>query len=152
VGQARTIFWSFCAVWGLSLATIFFVYSNASIARAFFISAADFAAMSLYGYTTRRNLTSMGAFMMMGVFGLMIAFVVNFFLASPMLYWIISVVGVVAFTGLTAFDAQYIKQIYADGLGADTNDKMAISGALRLYMDFLNLFMFFLRLTGSGRD
>ncbi len=152
IGQMQALFWGFCGVMGLSLATIFLAYSNASIARAFFITAGTFAAMSLYGYTTRRDLTAMGAFMMMGILGLIIAGLVNLFLMSSMLQWITSVIGVFIFTGLTAFDVQRIKQTYADGWGVEANDKLAIAGALSLYLDFINLFMSILRLTGNSRD
>jgi FtsH-binding integral membrane protein len=152
LGQTKALFWGFCGVMGLSLATIFLVYSQASIARAFFITGADFAAMSLYGYTTRRDLTGMGAFMMMGIFGLIIASVVNLFLVSSALQWAVSVVGVIIFTGLTAYDVQKIKQTYSDSWGTDANDKLAISGALSLYLDFINLFMSILRFTGNSRN
>jgi FtsH-binding integral membrane protein len=152
LGQVKAIFWGFCATMGLSLATVFLVYSQASIARAFFITGADFAAMSLYGYTTKRDLTAMGAFMMMGLLGLIIASVVNIFLHSTPLQWVVSVVSVIIFTGLTAFDVQRIKQSYAEGWGTEANDKLAISGALSLYLDFINLFMSILRLTGSSRN
>jgi uncharacterized protein len=152
VGQCQALFWSFCTVMGLSLSTIFFVYSDASIARAFFITGADFAAMSLYGYTTKSDLTRMGAFMMMGLIGLIIASVVNIFFMSSALQWVVSVVGVIVFTGLTAYDVQRIKQTYAESWGGDTNNKLAISGALSLYLDFINLFMSILRLTGNSRN
>jgi len=152
LGQTKALFWGFCAVMGLSLSTVFLVYSQASIARAFFITSADFAAMSLYGYTTKRDLTAMGAFMMMGIFGLIIASVVNLFLMSSALQWVVSVVGVLVFTGLTAYDVQRIKQTYAESWGTEANDKLAISGALSLYLDFINLFMSMLRLTGNSRN
>ena len=152
LGQVKAIFWGFCATMGLSLATVFLVYSQASIARAFFVTATDFAAMSLYGYTTKRDLTAMGAFMMMGLLGLIIASVINIFLMSSPLQWVVSVVGVIIFTGITAFDVQRIKQSYSEGWGAEANDKLAISGALSLYLDFINLFMSILRLTGSSRN
>jgi FtsH-binding integral membrane protein len=152
LGQVRALFWGFCATMGLSLASVFLVYSQASIARAFFITGADFAAMSLYGYTTKKDLTSMGAFMMMGLLGLIIASVVNLFLMSSQLQWVVSVVSVVIFTGLTAYDVQRIKQSYAEGWGTEANDKLAISGALSLYLDFINLFMSILRLTGNSRN
>src|ERR1700733_15126579 len=140
MGQCQALFWSFCSVMGLSLATIFFVYTQADIARAFFITGADFAAMSLYGYTTKKNLTSMGAFMLMGLLGLIIASVVNMFLMSSALQWVVSVASVAVFTGLTAYDVQRIKQTYSESWGRDANDKLAISGALSLYLDFINLF------------
>lgn len=150
--QCQLLFWSFCSVMGLSLASIFLVYSQADIARAFFITAADFGAMSLYGYTTRSNLTSMGAFMLMGLLGLIIASVVNLFLNSAPLLWVVSIVSVIVFTGLTAYDVQRLKQMYSQGWGDDANNKLAISGALSLYLDFINLFVSILRLTGNGRN
>ena len=152
IGQCQALFWSFCSVMGLSLATIFFVYTQADIARAFFITAADFAAMSLYGYTTRSNLTGMGSFMLMGLLGMIIASVVNLFLMSSALQWVVSVAGVLIFTGLTAWDVQRIKQTYDQGWGSEANSKLAISGALSLYLDFINLFMSILRLTGNNRN
>jgi FtsH-binding integral membrane protein len=157
LGQTKALFWGFCTVMGLSLSTVFLVYSQASIARAFFVTSADFAAMSLYGYTTKRDLTAMGAFMLMGLLGIIIAMVVNVILMwmgipSPALVWAISVISVIIFTGLTAYDVQRIKQTYAEGWGRDANDKLAISGALSLYLDFINLFMSVLRLTGNSRN
>ena len=152
MGQCQALFWSFCAMMGLSFSTIFFAYSQADIARAFFITAADFGAMSLYGYTTKRDLTSMAGFMLMGLLGLIIASVVNLFLMSSALQWVVSVVSVVVFTGLTAYDVQRIKQSYDAGWGSDANGRLAISGALSLYLDFINLFMSILRLTGNGRN
>ncbi len=151
VGKARALFWAFCATMGLSMGVIFLVFTQASIARAFFITAATFASMSLYGYTTKRDLTSMGAFLMMGMFGLFIAFVVNLFFASSMLHWIVSVLGVAIFTGLTAYDVQLIKQNYSDAWGTDTNDKLAVFGALALYLNFINAFRFLLNLMGNSR-
>jgi len=148
----KALFWSFCGVMGLSMATIFLAYSEASVARAFFIAAADFGAISLYGYTTKKDLTNMGAFMMMGLMGLIIASVVNLFLASSGLQWVVSIVSVVVFTGLTAFNVQRIKQTYDQGWGSEANNKLAVSGALSLYLDFINLFMSILRLTGSSRN
>ena len=152
VGKTQGLFWAFCGIMGLSMATIFLVYSQESIARAFFITAADFAAMSLYGYTTKRDLTGMGSFMMMGVFGLIIASLVNIFLMSSGLQWVISIVGVIAFTGLTAFDVQRIKQNYDQGWGTETNEKLAINGAFSLYLDFINLFTYLLRIMGNSRN
>lgn len=151
VSKLRLVFWLFCGTMGLSLGAIFLVYSQASIARAFFITGATFGAMSLYGYTTKRDLAGMGSFMVMGLLGLMIASVVNIFMLSSMLQWVISVAGVVIFTGLTAWDVQRIKQTYASGWGSEANDKLAIFGALSLYMSFINLFQFILSLTGDRR-
>jgi FtsH-binding integral membrane protein len=149
--RAQTMFWLFCGAMGLSMAAIFLVFTGASVARAFFITAATFGAMSLYGYTTRRDLTSMGAFLMMGVFGLMIAMIVNIFMHSMQMQWIVSVLGVVIFTGLTAFNVQQIKQTYASGWGSETNDKLAVFGALQLYLNFINAFQFLLTLSGNRR-
>lgn len=150
--QLRVMFWSFCATMGLSMGAIFLAYSQASIARAFFISGATFGAVSLWGYTTKANLTGMGAFMRMGLMGLLIALVVNLFFMSPMLQWVSSIIGVLIFTGLTAWDVQNIKQTYASSWGAEANDKLAVFGALRLYLNFINLFQFILSLTGGNRN
>ncbi len=152
LGASQAIFWGFSALMGLSLGTIFIVYSEASIARAFFATAATFLAMSLYGYVTKRNLTSMGAFMFMGLIGIFIASLVNIFLMSSALQWVVSVVGVLVFTGLTAFHVQAIKESYSDAWGREANDKLAISGALTLYLDFINLFLSILRLMGNQRS
>ena len=152
VGTLRTLFWSFCASMGLSMGAIFLVFTNESIARAFFITAATFGTMSLWGYTTKRDLTGFGSFLMMGVMGLMIASIVNLFLNSNMMHWISSVIGVCIFTGLTAFDTQRIKETYSASYGREANDKLAVFGALSLYMDFINAFQFLLQLTGSRRD
>jgi FtsH-binding integral membrane protein len=147
----KTLFWCFCTAMGLSMGGLFLVFTGASIARAFFITAASFGAMSLWGYTTKRDLTSMGAFLLMGVIGLLIAIVVNLFMMSSMLQWIVSVLGVAIFTGLTAYDTQRIKQTYAESWGAETNDKLAVFGALSLYLNFINAFQFILELTGTMR-
>ncbi len=152
VGTLRTLFWAFCATMGLSMGAIFLVFTNASIARAFFITAATFGTMSLWGYTTKRDLTGFGSFLMMGVIGLMIAGLVNIFLASSMLHWVSSIIGVFIFTGLTAYDTQRIKQTFNDSWGRESNDKLAVFGALSLYMDFINAFQFLLQLTGQRRD
>lgn len=151
LNRLRTMFWLFCGTMGLSMGAIFLVFTNASIARAFFITAATFGAMSLWGYTTKRDLSGVGAFMLMGLFGLLIASVVNMFLMSSMLQWMVSVAGVVIFTGLTAWDVQRIKQTYAEGWGTEANDKLAVFGALSLYLSFINLFQFILSLTGGRR-
>jgi FtsH-binding integral membrane protein len=134
---------------GLSLSSIFLVYTGASIAKVFFITAATFGAMSLYGYTTKRDLTGMGNFLMMGLIGIIIASIVNIFMASSMLDFAISVIGVLIFTGLTAYDTQKIKESYSEHYGADVMAKNAIMGALSLYLDFINLFMMLLRLFGN---
>ena len=149
---AQGLFWFYSALMGLSMSTIFLVYTYSSIARVFFITAAMFAAMSLYGYTTRRDLSAIGSFLFMGLIGIIIAMLVNIFLQSPAIYWAISVIGVLVFTGLTAYDTQTIKEMYYEGDGYEIAGKKAIMGALRLYLDFVNLFMMMLRLMGSARD
>ena len=152
MGAAQLTFWLFCGVMGLSMGAIFLVYTEASIARVFFITAANFGVMALWGYTTRSSLAGMGAFLMMGLFGLLIASLVNLFMASPMLHWITSIIGVVIFTGLTAWNVQTIKQSYNEGWGAEANGKLAVMGALQLYMNFINAFMYLLRLMGNSRN
>lgn len=149
--QAKTRFWIFCGLMGLSMAALFLIFTGASVARAFFITGATFGAMSLWGYTTKRDLAGMGAFMMMGMFGIMIASLVNIFLASSMLHWVVSVGGVVIFTGLTAYQVQNIKETYAESSGVEANDKLAVWSALSLYLSFINLFQFILELTGTMR-
>ena len=145
------LFWAFAAVMGLSLASIFIIYTGASISRVFFITAGTFAGMSIYGYTTKRDLTAMGSFLIMGLIGIIIASVVNIFMQSSMLYWIISVAGVGIFVGLTAYDTQKIKLMYVEGEATGTATKKAIMGALTLYLDFINLFIMLLRLFGERR-
>ena len=149
VGAAQATFWAFAAVMGLSLSSIFMVYTDASIAKVFFITAATFGAMSLYGYTTKRDLTGIGNFLIMGLIGLIIASIVNIFLASGPLDFAISVIGVLIFVGLTAYDTQKIKESYHESFGADVLAKGAIMGALSLYLDFIKLFMMLLRLIGN---
>jgi FtsH-binding integral membrane protein len=136
---------------GLSLASIFVVYTGTSIARVFFIAGATFAAMSLYGYTTKRDLSQFGSFLFMGLIGIVIASVVNIFLASSALQFVISVIGVLVFVGLTAYDTQSIRDIYNELDSSEIHGKKAIMGALRLYMDFLNLFIMLLNLFGERR-
>ncbi|MCS6758593.1 MAG: Bax inhibitor-1/YccA family protein [Candidatus Devosia euplotis] len=149
VPAAQGTFWGFAAIMGLSLSSIFLVYTDASIAKVFFITAATFGTMSLYGYTTKRDLTAMGGFMMMGLIGLIIASVVNIFMQSSMMEFIISVVGVLIFVGLTAYDTQNIKEEYYESYSIEMLAKGAIMGALRLYLDFINLFLMMLRLFGN---
>lgn len=149
VSAAQAIFWGFSALMGLSLSSIFLVYTDASIAKVFFITAATFGTMSLYGYTTKRDLTSIGNFLIMGLIGLIIASLVNIFLQSSMLEFAISAVGVLVFVGLTAYDTQKIKESYSESFGQDVLAKGAIMGALNLYLDFINLFMMLLRLFGN---
>lgn len=145
----RTAFGLFCISMGVSMASIFAVYTGESIARVFFITAATFGASALWGYTTRSDLTGMGSALRMAVFGLIIAGLVNMFMMSPMVYWVSSVVSVLVFTGLTAYDAQKIKELYQEAWGSEANDKLAIAGALTLYMDFINMFISLLRLMGT---
>ncbi|MDE1904349.1 MAG: Bax inhibitor-1/YccA family protein [Alphaproteobacteria bacterium] len=152
LGAAQATFWGYAAVMGLSMSTIFLVYTYTSIAQMFFITAATFLGMSLWGYTTKRDLAGMGHFLFMGLIGIVIASVVNFFLRSPGLQFAVSVIGVLVFTGLTAWDTQRIKEMYWDGDSAVIAGKKAIMGALALYLDFVNLFMFLLQLFGQRRD
>lgn len=149
---AQTLFWVYAALMGASLASIFLVFTGASVARTFFITAAAFAGLSLYGYTTKRDLSAIGSFLVMGLIGLIIASIVNIFLASPMMQWVISAAGVLIFAGLTAYDTQRIKEMYWDMDDGDTATKKAVFGALSLYMDFINLFMFLLQFLGVRRD
>jgi FtsH-binding integral membrane protein len=130
---------------------LFLVYTQTSIVRTFFITAAAFGALSLYGYTTRRDLSAMGSFLFMGVIGIIIASLVNIFLASSALQFAISVIGVLVFAGLTAYDTQQIKEMYYDGDGEVVAGRKAIMGALRLYLDFINLFMFLMQFLGDRR-
>jgi FtsH-binding integral membrane protein len=148
---ARALFFVFAGVFGLSLATIFMVYTATSITRVFFISAASFGALSLYGYTTQRSLDAIGSFLVMGLFGIIIASLVNIFLASSALQWTISVIGVVVFAGLTAWDTQKIKEMYSQLDEETVAGRKAVMGALTLYLDFINLFMMLLRLMGNRR-
>ena len=148
--KLRSVFILFSAVMGLSMAMLFAIYTGASIARVFFITSAMFAATSLYGYTTKRDLTGMGSFMMMGLFGIIIAMVVNIFLGSAMVQFVISVLGVVIFTGLTAWETQRLRDIYSEG-ATEANAKMAVMGALGLYLNFINLFQFMLQFMGDRR-
>ncbi|HVJ52777.1 MAG TPA: Bax inhibitor-1/YccA family protein [Aliidongia sp.] len=151
-GAAQATFWAYSALMGLSLAGIFLVYTRTSIAETFFIAAATFLGMSLYGYTTKADLSRMGSFLVMGVWGLVIATLVNLFFHSPALQFAISAVGVLVFTGLTAWDTQRIKEQYYQGAYGDVIAKQALLGALMLYLDFINLFMFLLQFMGQRRD
>ncbi len=149
---AQLSFWGFAALMGLSLSSIFLTYTGVSIARVFFITATVFGAMSLYGYTTKRDLTGMGSFLMMGLFGVIIASVVNIWLQSSMMHFITSIIGVLVFVGLTAYDTQRIKNTYYAMQGnPDFMGKAAIMGALSLYLDFINLFIMLLSLAGDRR-
>ncbi len=149
VSSAQTMFWVFAALMGLSMSSIFLVYTSASIVQTFFITAASFGALSLFGYTTKRDLSGWGSFLIMGVFGLIIAMVVNIFLASPALQFAISAIGVLIFAGLTAYDTQKIKEMYFEGDEVLVAGRKAIMGALTLYLDFINLFSFLLSFLGN---
>lgn len=149
--RAQTMFWVFAFLMGLSLSTIFLQYTGASIARVFFITASTFGAMSIYGYTTKRDLTGMGSFLYMGLIGIIIASVVNIFMQSPAIYFAVSVLGVLIFVGLTAYDTQKIKNMYMAYDSGEVAAKKAIMGALTLYLDFINLFIMLLRLFGQRR-
>jgi FtsH-binding integral membrane protein len=150
---AQLLFWIFAALIGVSLGSIFMVYTHTSVVRVFFITAASFGALSLWGYTTKRDLTGMGSFLIMGLFGIVIAGLVNMFLASSAMQWIISVVGVFVFAGLTAWDTQRLKNEYIYGaMDGDTAERTAIMGALSLYLDVVNLFTLLLQLLGQRED
>ncbi|MCM2396367.1 Bax inhibitor-1/YccA family protein [Rhizobium sp. S95] len=149
VSAAQTTFWVYAALMGLSLSSIFLIYTGASIVQTFFVTAASFGALSLFGYTTKRDLSAMGSFLVMGLFGLIIASLVNIFLASSALDFAISAIGVLIFAGLTAYDTQNIKESYYEADGADVASRKAIMGALQLYLDFINLFLFLLRFMGN---
>jgi FtsH-binding integral membrane protein len=149
---AAALFFAYAIVNGLTLSVIFLVYTMSSISLCFFVTAGTFGAMSIYGYLTKRDLTSVGNFMMMGLFGLIIASVVNMIFRSPMIYWATTFFGVFIFVGLTAYDTQKIKQLNVIGnAGSDADHKEAIHGALVLYLDFVNLFLYLLRLLGRRR-
>ncbi|MEE8515493.1 MAG: Bax inhibitor-1/YccA family protein [Alphaproteobacteria bacterium] len=148
---AQIVFWVFAGIMGLSLAAIFVVYTGESVARVFFITAGMFGAMSLYGYTTKKDLSGWGSFLFMGLIGIIIASLVNLFLQSSAMQFAISVIGVLVFTGLTAYDTQKIKEIYYEGDSEEASGKKAIMGAVRLYLDFINLFIMLLHLLGNRR-
>jgi hypothetical protein len=152
VGAAQALFWTYAALVGLSLSVIFLVFTGQSITRVLFITAAAFGGLSLFGYTTKRDLSPMGTFLMMGLIGIIIAFLVNIWLESTMLQWIASVVGVIVFAGLTAYDTQQIKEMYYAGDDAAVAGRKSIMGALRLYLDFINLFMMLLQLFGNRQE
>ncbi|PZU64813.1 Bax inhibitor-1/YccA family protein [Sphingobium sp.] len=151
LGAAKGLYWAFAVLMGLSLSTIFLVYTGTSIAQTFFATAAAFAGLSLFGYTTKRNLSAIGTFLIMGVVGLLVAMVINLFLQSNALAFAISAIGVLLFAGLTAHDTQKIKSMYFTVQGSDLLGKSAVMGALTLYLDFINLFTFLLQLTGDRR-
>ena len=152
LSNAQFCFWTFSAIMGVSLASIFVIYTGTSIARVFFITAATFGSMSLYGYTTKKDLTGWGSFFMMGLIGLIIASLVNIFLQSPAISFVTSIIGVLVFVGLTAYDTQRIKEGYYQVAGhGEMVSKVAIYGALSLYMDFINLFLYLLRFFGERK-
>jgi len=148
---AQTTFWVFASLMGISLSSIFLTYTGASITRVFFITSITFGAMSLYGYTTKRDLTKLGSFLMMGLIGIIVASVVNMFLKSTMMDFVISILGVLIFVGLTAYDTQKIKNMYVASDTGELMGKKAVMGALTLYLDFINLFIMLLRLFGQRR-
>ena len=149
--KAQGTFWIFAALMGASLSSIFLIYTEASITRVFFITAGTFGAMSIYGYTTKRDLTKLGSFLMMGLIGIIIASIVNMFMKSAMMYYVISIIGVLVFVGLTAYDTQKIKNMYSASDTGEVMGKKAVMGALTLYLDFINLFLMLLRLFGQRR-
>ncbi|WP_343313282.1 Bax inhibitor-1/YccA family protein [Brucella sp. BE17] len=149
VATANMVFWAYAGLVGLSLSSVFLIYTSSSIVQTFFVTAASFGALSLYGYTTKRDLSGMGSFLMMGLFGLIIASVVNIFLASSALQFAVSAIGVLIFAGLTAYDTQSIKEMYYEGDSSDAYGRKVVMGALRLYLDFINMFMFLLQFLGN---
>ncbi len=149
--KAQGTFWIFAALMGASLSSIFLIYTGASITRVFFITSGTFGAMSIYGYTTKKDLTKLGSFLMMGLFGIIIASIVNIFMKSTMMYYVISILGVLIFVGLTAYDTQKIKNMYLSSDSGEVMGKKAVMGALTLYLDFINLFIMLLRLFGQRR-
>jgi FtsH-binding integral membrane protein len=148
-GTLQTLFWSFAVAMGLSMSSIFLVYTGVSIAQTFFAVTAGFLALSLYGYTTKKDLSGFGTFLIMGVVGLLIAMLINLFLQSPAMHMAISAIGVLLFAALTAYDTQKIKSMYAHVAGTDMMGKVVIMGALNLYLDFINMFTFLLSFMGN---
>ena len=152
VTGVQAVYWSVTALMGVSLSLLLFRYTGASVARTFFVTAASFGALSLYGYATKRDLTAMGKFLFMGLIGLVLASLVNMFFPSGTMSFIISAAGVLIFSGLIAYDTQKIKEQYAEAWGRDVAEKVAIFGALSLYLDFVNLFQFLMSFMGQSRD
>jgi len=148
---AQAAFWAYAAINGIGLTTILLQFTGVSIARVFFITAATFGAMSLYGYTTKKDLTGWGTFLFAGLIGILLASLVNIFLASPALHFAISVIGVLVFVGLTAYDTQRIKEIYFEGDGEEVAAKKSIMGVLTLYLDFINIFIMLMQLFGDRK-
>ncbi len=151
VAGAQIAFWIFAGLMGLSLSSVFLVYTGSSITQTFFVTSIAFGSLSLYGYTTKRDLSAFGSFLFMGLIGIIVASLVNLFLQSSALQFAVSVIGVLLFAGLTAFDTQRIKSMYFEGDGAAVAGKKAIMGALALYLDFINMFMFLLQFMGDRR-
>ena len=151
VSAAQTTFWVYAALVGLSLSSLFLIYTGQSVVQTFFVTAAAFGSLSLYGYTTKRDLSAFGSFLIMGLFGLIIASLVNIFLQSSAMQFAISAIGVLVFAGLTAYDTQRIKEMYYEGDDVAVSGRKAIMGALTLYLDFINLFMFLLQFMGNRR-
>jgi hypothetical protein len=152
VQTSQMCFYSYALLSGISLAPVFLIYTGESIATTFFVTSATFLSMVIYGYTTDKDLTSMGSFLMMGLFGLIIASLVNIFLKSSALLFATSIIGIVIFTGLTAWDTQIIKSLYFEGESQEASEKKSIMGALRLYLDFINMFLYLLRFFGNRRN
>jgi uncharacterized protein len=152
VAGIQAVYWAVTALMGVSLSLLLFRYTGASVARTFFVTAASFGALSLYGYTTKRDLTAMGKFLFMGLIGIVLASLVNMFFPSGTMSFVISVAGVLIFSGLIAYDTQKIKEQYSEALGRDMAEKAAIFGALSLYLDFVNLFQFLMSFMGQSRD
>ncbi len=151
-GALQMLYWAFCGVMGLSMASIFMVFTGVSVARVFFITAAMFAGTSLYGYTTKADLSKMGSFLMMGLIGIVIAGLVNILIGSSMVQFVVSVVGVIVFSGLTAYDTQRIKEEFSELHAHEAATKLAVMGALSLYLNFINLFQMLLQLMGQRDD
>jgi len=145
----QACYWTFAALMGVSLSSILLMYTGESVAKVFFITAATFGSLSLYGYTTKKSLSGMGSFLFMGLVGIIIASIVNMFMQSSVMDFVISVIGVLVFAGLTAYDTQKIKQMYFEGHDTQAMSKLSIMGALKLYLDFINMFLFLLRLFGN---
>jgi len=152
VGAVQAVYWAVTALMGVSLSLLLFRYTGASVARTFFVTAAAFGALSLYGYTTKRDLSAFGKFLFMGLIGLILAGLVNMFWPSGTMSFIISVAGVLIFSGLIAYDTQRIKEQYAEAWGTEVAEKIAIFGALSLYLDFVNLFQFLMSFMGQDRE
>lgn len=152
VQTAQTLFWVYAALTGISLSSLGFIYTGASIAKTFFLTASLFGAMSIYGYTTDRDLTSLGSFLIIGLIGIILATVVNLFMQSSAIQFAVSILGILIFLGLTAYDTQKLKQIYYRAGNSDIAQRMAVVGAFSLYLDFINLFLYLIRFAGVRKD